>query len=75
MIREVNTKSSVDHDCRIGDFVTVAPGATLAGTVKIGDHSVISLGANVIHNLSIGEHSVVGAGSTVLKNTDAYTTL
>ncbi|MEH7276373.1 hypothetical protein [Neobacillus vireti] len=67
----INTQSSVDHDCVLGDFVTIAPGATLAGGVQIGDHSVVSLGANVIHNRRIGQHTVIGAGSTVLKDIES----
>ncbi|WP_318999811.1 hypothetical protein [Mesobacillus sp. S13] len=31
----INTKSSVDHDCRIGDYVTVSPGATTFQSVNI----------------------------------------
>ena len=31
----VNTGASVDHDCEIGDFVHVAPHATVLGGVKV----------------------------------------
>jgi sugar O-acyltransferase (sialic acid O-acetyltransferase NeuD family) len=67
----INTKSSIDHDCILSDYVTIAPGATLAGNVQVGEHSVVSLGANVIHNRRIGEHTVIGAGSTVLKDIES----
>ncbi|WP_394172374.1 hypothetical protein [Guptibacillus hwajinpoensis] len=40
----INTKSSIDHDGCLHNFFTVAPGATLAGSVSIGGHSVISMG-------------------------------
>ena len=33
----VNTNASVDHDCGVGDFVHVAPGATIGGGVTIGE--------------------------------------
>ncbi|MBF0705392.1 acetyltransferase [Alkalihalobacillus hwajinpoensis] len=68
----INTKSSIDHDGCLHNFVTIAPGATLAGSVSIGDHSVISIGATVIHNRNIGRHTVIGAGSTVLHDIDSY---
>ena len=32
----INTAATVDHDCEVGDFVHVAVGAHLCGTVKIG---------------------------------------
>ena len=32
-----NTATSVDHDCILGDFVHIAPKATLCGGVQIGE--------------------------------------
>lgn len=64
----INTKASVDHDCLIGDFVTLAPGVTLGGNVSVGNNSAICLGASVIHGITIGKESVIGANSLVLKN-------
>ena len=63
----LNTKSSVDHDGIIGDFASLAPGATLGGTVSVGSYSAVGLGANVIHGVSIGAHTVIGAGSLINK--------
>ncbi|GBD36500.1 Putative acetyltransferase EpsM [bacterium HR36] len=64
----LNTHSSVDHDCRLGEFVSVAPHACLGGTVTVGDYSAICLGAHVIHGVCIGCATVVGAGALVLQN-------
>jgi acetyltransferase-like isoleucine patch superfamily enzyme len=64
----VNTKASIDHDCRLDDFSSVAPGATLAGNVRVGRCSAICLGACVAEKVTIGSHSVVGAGATVLED-------
>ncbi|MGG4488685.1 acetyltransferase [Metabacillus idriensis] len=64
----INTHSSVDHDCRIGRFVSIAPGSTLGGNVTVGDYTAISLGSKVIHSLMIGSHTVIGAGSTVVRD-------
>ncbi len=68
----INTKSSLDHDNFIEDFVSIAPGVTTGGNVRIANYSAICLGANIIHGLNIGEHTVVGAGSTVLQNLPSY---
>ena len=64
----INTSSSVDHDNRLEDFVTMAPGAITGGDVTVGKYSSISLGAHVIHERIIGEHTVIGSGSTVIKD-------
>jgi sugar O-acyltransferase (sialic acid O-acetyltransferase NeuD family) len=63
-----NTLCSVDHDGKIGNFVSLAPHSGTGGNVTIGDFSVVSLGANIIHAIQIGAHTVVGAGSTVLQD-------
>lgn len=62
----LNTRSSIDHDCTLANFVSIAPGAVLGGNVVVGDYSAVGLGASVIHGIHIGEHSVVGAGATVV---------
>ena len=64
----LNTKSSLDHDCVMEDFSSLAPGVTTGGKVLIGAFSAISLGANILHGMKIGEHVVLGAGAVVLKD-------
>ena len=64
----VNTRASVDHDCRIGRDVHVAPGATLCGSVTVEDGVFIGAGATVIQGLNIGARAVVGAGVTLLRD-------
>lgn len=62
----LGTLSSLDHDCALGDFASLAPGATTGGGVRIGDRSAIGLGANLVHGVAIGSDTVVGAGALVL---------
>ncbi|MCX5713761.1 MAG: acetyltransferase [Candidatus Omnitrophica bacterium] len=64
----INTASSVDHDCQISDFVHIAPGATLSGSVKIGQYSHIGTGAAIIERIVIGRSVVIGAGSVVVSD-------
>lgn len=64
----LNTRASVDHDDRIGDFSHVAPGATVCGFVTIGRATWIGAGAVVRDHLAIGDRVMVGAGALVLKN-------
>lgn len=62
----LNTRSSLDHDCLMEDFSSLAPGATTGGNVHIGAFSAISLGANILQGRCIGSHTVVGAGALVV---------
>src|SRR4030095_339622 len=41
-----NTSSSIDHECVIGDFSHIAPGAVLCGNVMVGRGSFV--GANSV---------------------------
>ncbi len=64
----INTCASVDHDCKVADFVHVSVGAHVAGTVKIGRRTWIGAGATVSNNLSICADCMIGAGAVVVKN-------
>ncbi len=68
----VNTKASLDHDCVMEDYSSLAPGVTTGGNCRIGSHAAVSIGAVLRHGITIGEHSVVGAGSIVLKAVEAF---
>ncbi|MCQ4726147.1 acetyltransferase [Anaerotignum faecicola] len=62
----INTNSSIDHDCRIGRSVHIAPGAAISGTVSIGDYTHIGTGVNVIDNVVVGINTFVGGGRSSL---------
>lgn len=64
----LNTKSSIDHDCAIGDFAHIAPGATLGGKVRIGEETLIGTGASVVAGMTVGSRSVIGAGAVVVRD-------
>lgn len=61
----LNTASSVDHHCRLGEGVHVAPGARLAGGVECADNVLIGMGAVILPGLRIGTGAVIGAGCVV----------
>lgn len=67
----INTRVSVDHDCRIGEHVHIAPGATLCGSVNIAPGSFIGAGATIIHGVSVGSRAIVGAGVTCIRSLDS----
>jgi sugar O-acyltransferase (sialic acid O-acetyltransferase NeuD family) len=64
----INSKTSIDHDCVIGNHVHVAPGVTLSGGVTIGKGTHISTGAVVIQGIAIGENALVAAGAVVVRD-------
>lgn len=68
----LNTNSSVDHDCNVGGFASIAPRVALGGNVNLGGCSAVGIGASVSHGVSIGEHTVVGAGAVVVKSLPSY---
>jgi sugar O-acyltransferase (sialic acid O-acetyltransferase NeuD family) len=68
-----NLYSYVEHDCRIGDFVTFAPGVKCNGNIIIEDHAYIGAGSTLRQGsadapLEIGKGAVVGMGAVVTRS-------
>lgn len=68
-----NLYSYIEHDCRIGDFVTFAPAVHCNGNVHIHDHAYIGAAATIRQGtpdrpLVIGEGAVVGMGAVVVRD-------
>lgn len=70
----INTAASVDHDCKLDDFVHISPGVRIAGGVSIGKGSWIGIGAVVCEGIKIGENVIVGAGASVICDVPDNTT-
>lgn len=64
----INPGASVDHDCVLEDFVHIAVGAHVAGTVSVGAGTWIGAGATVSNNLQICGGCMIGAGAVVIKS-------
>lgn len=64
----INTAASVDHDCNVGDFVSLGPGVRLAGAVVVGNQSELGTASCVIPAVTIGRNVVVGAGAVVIRD-------
>jgi len=64
----INTSSSVDHDCRVGNFAHISVGAHLSGTVTVGDSTWVGVGAVVSNNINICGDCTIGAGAVVVQN-------
>lgn len=64
--------SHVAHDCRIGDDVVLANGATLAGHVTIEDYVTVG-GLVAIHQFTrIGESALLAGGAMVSQDVPPY---
>ena len=64
----INTCSSVDHDCILGNYVHVAVGAHIAGNVTIKDKTWIGAGATINNDIKISSNNMIGSGAVVVKN-------
>lgn len=71
----VNTGTTVDHDCIIGEAVHLAPQCALAGSVVIEDGAFLGVGCKVIPNMRIGKNVIAGAGSVVINDVPAAVTV
>jgi len=66
----LNINSTIGHDCRIGDYSSIMPGANLSGDVKVGTEVLIGSGANVMNGVSLGDRCKIGMGAAVLRNVE-----
>ena len=62
---KLNVGVKVFHECRVNEFVTIAPGATLLGRVTVEAEAYIGASSVVLPERIIGRSSKVGAGAVV----------
>lgn len=63
-----NTACIIEHECNVGDFAHIGPGAILCGNVNVGEGSYIGAGAVIRQGIRIGENAMIGAGAVVVKD-------
>ena len=66
----LNSSSTVDHDCKIGNGVHIMGSAAVAGNVIIEDFATIGTNATILPNIHIGAGAYIGAGAVVTKNVE-----
>ncbi|MGA9885468.1 MAG: acetyltransferase [Candidatus Acidiferrales bacterium] len=64
----LNTGSSIDHDCVMLNYSSIAPGVFTGGLVRVGECSAVGVGASISDRISIGSHTVIGTGAAVISN-------
>jgi len=62
----VNTNAVVSHDCVIGMYSHIAPGALLAGEVQVGARSLVGMGVTTAIGVKIGNNVRIGNGAIIL---------
>ncbi|MEM9045866.1 MAG: acetyltransferase [Pseudomonadota bacterium] len=75
-----NMYGYVAHDSVLGDFVTLAPRASINGRVEVADHVYFGTGASVLPGqpgkpMRIGEGAVIGAHALVTQDVPAGATM
>lgn len=70
----INSGSIIEHDCQIGAFTHIAPGAVLCGDVVVGDYTHIGANATIKQQVHIGSNSIIGMGSVVLHDIECNAT-
>lgn len=63
-----NTGCIIEHECVVGAFAHIGPGAVLCGNVKIGDGAFVGANAVIRQGITVGKNAMIGAGAVVVKN-------
>lgn len=63
-----NTGCIIEHECEIGEFVHISPGAVLCGNVKIGEGAFVGANAVIRQGITVGKNAMIGAGAVVVKD-------
>lgn len=63
-----NLACTIGHDCKIGNYVTLFPGANISGGVMLEEGVSVGTGACILQGLSIGRDTFIGAGAAVVRN-------
>ncbi len=61
----INTAVIVSHDCQLGEYVNISPGAILAGAVIVGERALVGMGATINLGVRIGAGARVGNSAVV----------
>jgi sugar O-acyltransferase (sialic acid O-acetyltransferase NeuD family) len=63
-----NTGCIIEHECVVGEFAHIGPGAVLCGNVKIGSCTFVGANAVIKQGITVGKNAMIGAGAVVVKD-------
>ena len=64
----INTLSSVDHDCLVGNHSQVTAGVTFGGTTRVGENCFFGIKSATVPGVTVGDNTIVMAGSLVTRD-------
>jgi sugar O-acyltransferase (sialic acid O-acetyltransferase NeuD family) len=64
----VNTLSSIDHDCVVGQHSQITAGVTFGGSTRVGESCFFGVKSATLPGVSIGDRSIVMAGSLITRD-------
>ena len=67
--------STIGHDTRICEGVTIMPGANIGGDANIGERVLVGSGATILQGITVGHDSTIGAGAVVTRDVEPMTTV
>ena len=71
----LNTRSLVEHGCRIRKHVNLSTNAVINGDVFVEEGAFIGSCSVVNGQIRVGQWSTIGAGAVVVKDVNEYTTV
>ena len=63
----INCHTSVGHDAKIEDWVTISAHCDLTGHTRVGEGAFLGSGSRLIPGTKVGAGAIVGAGSVVIR--------
>lgn len=67
----INIGSTLGHDVKMKDYITIMPGCNISGNVKLNEKTVVGTGVKIIQGITIGHNVVLGAGAVVIKDVES----
>jgi sugar O-acyltransferase (sialic acid O-acetyltransferase NeuD family) len=71
----VNLNSTIGHDSRIRDYVTINPLVAVSGDVTLEEGVTMGTHSSILQGLRVGAGSFVGAGAVVVKDVPSGVTV
>jgi sugar O-acyltransferase (sialic acid O-acetyltransferase NeuD family) len=64
----LNLQATVGHDCRVGEYATVAPMTAISGNVILEEEVELGTGVSIVPGVTIGRGAIIGAGAAVTRD-------
>ena len=65
---QLNLKTTIGHDCKIGEYFTTAPGAKISGNCNIGNGVYVGTNASIREKITICNKVTIGLNAGVVKD-------